>query len=108
VERFAGDPSPAQMVCCIDVLEHIEPDKLEDVLDHLEELTEEILFCTVTTAPARKTLSDGRNAHLIVKPMSWWLPKIMERFSVQTVQLATPHNFFVIAHNADLTLTTPE
>jgi hypothetical protein len=103
VEKFSGDPSPAQLVCCIDVLEHIEPEYLEDVLDHLEELTEEILFCSVTTEKAMKTLPDGRNAHLIVQPMSWWLPKIMERFEVQTVQLVTHNNFFVIAHNADLT-----
>jgi hypothetical protein len=29
-------------------------------------------------------LLDGRNAHLIQKPSSWWLPKFMERFELVT------------------------
>lgn len=83
VPDYADDPIPAEMVVCIDVLEHIEPDCLENVLDHLEELTEKILFLTVHTGPAGKILPDGRNAHLIQKPAEWWLPKLMERFHLQ-------------------------
>jgi hypothetical protein len=32
--------------------------------------------------PAGKTLPDGRNAHLIQKPSSWWLPKLSAHFDV--------------------------
>lgn len=80
VPELSEMPQPTQMVVTIDVLEHIEPDCLEDVLDHLEELTKEILFATVHTGPAGKNLPDGRNAHLIQKPSEWWLPKFQERF----------------------------
>jgi len=97
VPKYADDPIPADLVCCIDVLEHIEPDCLEDVLDHLEDLTGAILFCSINTGPAGKTLSDGRNAHLIQQPMQWWLPKLFERFTIQTVQMAGQQEFFVIA-----------
>lgn len=83
VPEYADDPVPAEMVVCIDVLEHIEPECLEDVLDHLESLTERVLFCTVHTGPAGKVLPDGRNAHLIQKPSEWWLPKFMDRFILQ-------------------------
>ena len=31
VEEYSGDPVPAQMVACIDVLEHIEPEHLDEV-----------------------------------------------------------------------------
>lgn len=96
VPRFAKLPMPAQMVCCIDVLEHIEPDKLEGVLDHLTALCEGIVFFTVTTIPAMKTLEDGRNAHLIQEPMSWWLPKLWDRFDLQTVQVTNEGSFCVI------------
>jgi len=99
VPELAGDPVPAEMVACIDVLEHIEPDFLENVLDHLEALTEAVLFCTVCTAPAKKTLPDGRNAHLIVRPIEWWLPKIMERFDLQACQVTGPHTFYVLAYS---------
>ena len=83
VPEYSDPPTPAEMVVCIDVLEHIEPMYIEDVLDHLEDLTESLLFATVHTKPAGKILPDGRNAHLIQKPAEWWLPKIMERFTLK-------------------------
>jgi hypothetical protein len=98
VPDYAEEPVPAEMVCCIDVLEHIEPDFLDSVLDDLQRLTEVVLFCTVHTGPAMKHLSDGRNAHLTQEPMSWWLPKLWERFDIQTVQVTGEHQFHVIAY----------
>jgi len=97
VEKYSTPPVPAEMVACIDVLEHIEPDCLEAVLDDLKRLTEGILFATVATGPARKTLSDGRNAHLIQEPMSWWMPKFFERFDVQSMT-RTEHGFVIVAY----------
>jgi len=105
VPEYADDPVPADMVTCIDVLEHIEPEFLDGVLDHLEELTEVVLFASVHTGPAGKTLDDGRNAHLIQQPYSWWLPKIWERFDIQTYQQVSPVEFFVIAHNQALDIS---
>lgn len=103
VPKYSEPPVPAELVCCIDVLEHIEPELLEDVLDHLCSLTEVLTFLTVHTGPAAKTLSDGRNAHLIQKPPEWWLPKFQERWTMQTFQL-TPHGFWFVGHNQDLAL----
>lgn len=97
VTKYSKAPLPAQMVACIDVLEHIEPDYLEQVLDDLCRLTEVILFASVDMGPAMKTLSDGRNAHLIQQPMEWWLPKFWKRLELQTVQKMSDHSFFVVA-----------
>ena len=96
VEKFSATPVAAQMVACIDVLEHIEPEFLDAVLDDLKRLTEGVLFATIATGPAGKTLSDGRNAHLIQEPISWWMPKLFERFDVQTMT-RTEHGFIVVA-----------
>lgn len=96
VPRFAGAPVPAQMVACIDVLEHIEPDHLEGVLDDLARLTEGVAFLSIHTGPAVKVLSDGRNAHLIQEPMMWWLPKLWNRWELQTIQKTSDHGFFVV------------
>lgn len=98
VPDMAGAPVPADMVCCIDVLEHIEPELLDNVLDHLASLTEAVAFITVHTGPAGKLLPDGRNAHINQQPMDWWLPKLLERFELQTVQATGPQAFHVIAH----------
>lgn len=95
VPRFADPPEPAEMVCCIDVLEHIEPDLLDNVLNDLERLTEAVGFFTVHCGPAAKVLSDGRNAHLIQMPPEWWLPKIMERFELQNFA-KTEQGFIVV------------
>ena len=83
VPEYSDEPIPAEMVVCIDVLEHIEPELLDNVLDHLEDLTEKVLFCTVHTGPAGKILPDGRNAHLIQRPAEWWIPKFTDRFELQ-------------------------
>lgn len=98
VPEMASPPIPAQMVCCIDVLEHIEPEFLDNVLDNLSSLTEVIAFLTIHTGPAVKVLSDGRNAHLIQQPMEWWLPKLWSRWDLHTVQRDRDNGFYVIAY----------
>lgn len=75
-------PQPADLVVCTDVLEHIEPECLEDVLDDLQRVTRKCGFFTVATTPAIQQLPDGRNAHLVVEGMRWWLPKLWERFDL--------------------------
>ena len=98
IERLSSPPVPAEMVTCIDVLEHIEPDLLDNVLDDLERLTECVLFCTIHTGPAAKVLSDGRNAHLTQQPLEWWLPKLWARFDIHTVQVTGECQFHVVAY----------
>ena len=83
VPAFSKAPEPADLVVCIDVLEHIEPELLDNVLDHLRSLSRKWAFMTVHTGPARKTLSDGRNAHLIQQPPLWWLERLYARWHVQ-------------------------
>lgn len=95
VPAYAEAPKPAEMVVCIDVLEHIEPDLLDNVLDDLKRVTERIGLFTVSCVPASKVLPDGRNAHLIQEPPEWWLPKITDRFVLQTFQ-RTPDGLIVL------------
>lgn len=74
-----------QLVTCTDVLEHIEPDCLDDVLSHIFNLGAENgkFYFVISLRLARRLLPDGRNSHLIVQPVEWWLEKLAERgFSV--------------------------
>jgi hypothetical protein len=75
-------PEPADIVACFDVLEHIEPELIDNVLDHIQSLTLRCAYFLVNCKPASKTLADGRNAHLIVKPPEWWVEKLKVRFDV--------------------------
>jgi hypothetical protein len=82
-----GEPREADLVCCIDVLEHIEPPLLDNVLDELQDITTRMGFFSIHMGPAGKTLADGRNAHLIQKPSSWWLKRLVERFEIMHLQM---------------------
>lgn len=77
-----GPPQKADLVCCIDVLEHVEPESIDAVLEELASITVGLGFFSIHMGPAAKILSDGRNAHLIQQPSSWWLPKICQHFNV--------------------------
>jgi 2-polyprenyl-3-methyl-5-hydroxy-6-metoxy-1,4-benzoquinol methylase len=73
-------PEPADLVTCLDVLEHIEPDCFNDVLADLARLTKKRLFVDVSTKFTKfRWLSDGRNSHLIVKDIPWWTGKFTKR-----------------------------
>ena len=95
IPQWSHPPEPCKFVACIDVLEHIEPTLLDNVLDDLQRVTEGVGVFTVHTGAAVKVLTDGRNAHLIQQPPSWWLPKFMERFELNAFQ-RTRGGFYVI------------
>lgn len=94
-EEWAAPPEPHDIVACIDVLEHIEPECLDDVLDDLRRCMKVAGIFTIHTGRAVKTLPDGRNAHLIQRPTSWWLPLLCERFEIVAMS-RIPRGFFVI------------
>ena len=76
-------PEPADLVVSLDMLEHVEPECLNDVLDHLYSLTKIVAFMTICLISSKKSLPDGRNAHLIVANEKFWLPRIASRWAVQ-------------------------
>lgn len=68
-----GPPSPADIVVCNHVLEHVEPEQLAAVVAHLQQLTQKALYLAVSCQPAPgKVLFDGTPWHTIVQPPSWW------------------------------------
>jgi 2-polyprenyl-3-methyl-5-hydroxy-6-metoxy-1,4-benzoquinol methylase len=82
IPAIATAPNPAPFVCCIDVLEHVEPEYIDQVLDDLQRVVDDIGYFTVAVTPATRILMDGRNAHLIVQPVEWWEQKIQARFDI--------------------------
>lgn len=94
VPEWSAPPEPCAFVACIDVLEHVEPHLLDNVLDDLQRVTVGVGVFTVHTQPAVKVLSDGRNAHLIQQPPRWWLSKFTDRFELVTFN-RMPMGFWV-------------
>lgn len=77
-----NEPDRHDYVVCTDVLEHIEPDCLDDVLRHIRSKMKIGGFFVIATRPAKKTLPDGRNAHLIVEPLEWWIRRLEWHFTI--------------------------
>ncbi len=85
---------PADMVVSRCVLEHVEPECLDDVLDHMESVAKRAVILVVSCFPSTKLMPDGRNVHLIVQPIDWWLPKLMQRWKVNTASVRPQQRFW--------------
>jgi hypothetical protein len=97
IPEWAAPPAPCRFVACIDVLEHIEPERIGNVLDDLQRVTAGFGVFTVHTGAAVKMLADGRNAHLIQQPVDWWLPLLKARFDVMAVNPMAQGFWVVVA-----------
>ena len=82
------DPPPADFIVCCDVMEHVEPEYLDNVLVHIQSLMGMGGFFNISTNKAVTVLADGSNAHKIVEPGEWWVDKFKEYFTVEDVEIA--------------------
>jgi len=82
IPEFAERPQPADLVISTDVLEHIEPEYLENVLIDLSQLAKKVLFIVIACRPASHTLPDGSNTHKIIETPKWWKIKLSKRFEI--------------------------
>jgi hypothetical protein len=104
VAEWSAPPKPCRFVACIDVLEHIEPSLIDNVLDDLRRVVVGVGLFTVDTRPAQKVLSDGRNAHLIQQPARWWLPKFLDRFDLVRFDRLGGDFFVIVERRAEYAL----
>lgn len=91
VEEFSKRPEPADIVVCLDVLEHVEPDYVFDVLNDLEKLTKKICYVSICSSAATKHYSDGQNMHLIQEGHDFWYPKLRKYFDVVEIESTKKH-----------------
>jgi len=78
-------PRAADLVVCLDVLEHVEPEMLDNVFGDLVRCANKMLFAIIDTGPADKDLPDGRNAHLIQQNKDWWAEKLGHYFNIGAI-----------------------
>ena len=95
IDYVSSAPPPCDMVMTSDVLEHLEPECLEEVMNDLQRVTKKIGFHVVHTGAALHHLPDGRNAHIIQQPPEWWLPKFIDRFDIIRME-RMPLGFMVV------------
>lgn len=59
-----------------DVLEHVEPEYIDDTLAYLSTKSRYV-YHLIAMSPAKLILPDGRNAHLILESKEWWRDKFI-------------------------------
>lgn len=101
IESKSICPGAAELVTCTDVLEHIEPKYIDNVIKHIMSLTKVLVFLNINVKEANKKLPDGRNAHLIIRKPMWWFNKLKEVFTEDTwvfkiLPVDNPKNFNVV------------
>jgi len=80
-------PEPADYIVCCDVMEHVEENFLDSVMEHLKSLILKGGFFNISTKDAVTILSDGTNAHKIVKDGNWWVDIFKKYFDVYDVEI---------------------
>jgi hypothetical protein len=65
-------PAPADLVVCTDVLEHVEPESIDEVFADLVRLANKAVLVAVACRAGKRKLADGRPDHLTVQPPLWW------------------------------------
>jgi hypothetical protein len=75
-------PRPADLVVCVDVLEHVEPQYLDATLRDIARCTTKIGYFIISTTAAVKILPNGQNTHLIQKNKDWWGLRLSEHFHI--------------------------
>ena len=77
VPEYESLPSvPFDCLVSTDVLEHVEPEMINDTLKTINDIFTVSAFLLIASYPAKKYLPDGRNAHLIIESFEWWKSKL--------------------------------
>lgn len=71
-----GMPKPVDITVCTDVLEHVEPEKLKNVIDHIYSVSAMGVFLNISLRKAKAILPNGSNAHLIIQDEYWWIEQL--------------------------------
>jgi hypothetical protein len=83
VSGIDGEPEPADLVVCGDVLEHVEADKIAAVLEHIRRLTLRVGFLVIHTQESTKQMPTGENAHILMRDPDWWAITLSHYFELR-------------------------
>ena len=81
----------------------VKTSAVPSIINDLKRITINTGFFNISTRPARKTLVDGRNAHLIIKPVNWWLSLFLPIFYIEHLQQSET-GFIILVRSNSLTV----
>ena len=92
----------ADFIVCVDLLEHVEPDCLDNVLRHIQKYTLKGMFFSICKVKSHSSLKDGTNMHRIINDEDWWYSKVLQYFKLEKETLSTKYHIeFLVTPNRD-------
>lgn len=85
----------ADLIINTDVMEHIPPSDVPDVLAHIGSISQNV-FLNIATRSASQILPDGRNAHLTIMTAQEWLKQIRSTFPQAEIVSERPRHSCII------------
>lgn len=89
IPEWCVNPKPEDYLLCTDVLEHVEPDYIENVIEHLVSKFKKKAYLIIALGPSRVILPSGRNAHLIIKSAEWWIKLVKKYAFIEHIEFST-------------------
>ena len=77
---------PFDAVICTDVMEHVPEALVPEVLKRIFARARKLVYFSISTRLAAKTLPNGENAHCTVQPAAWWMERLREHATGQRVE----------------------
>jgi cyclopropane fatty-acyl-phospholipid synthase-like methyltransferase len=86
VEQFSKLPKGKfDAVICTDVFEHVEEEHLEKIIKEIYSKANKFVYLGVCNSLADSFLPDGRNSHVTLHSIDWWIDKILPHVTVHTL-----------------------
>ena len=80
-EGFTDEPDAHDMLVSFDVMEHVEPELVDNVLDHVRSKVKKgALIVIALELDKYKRLADGSNPHRSIKTADEWRELLLKRF----------------------------
>lgn len=72
-------------VICTDVLEHIEEQDVGEIIKQIYSKAEKFVYLGICNTLADSFLPDGRNAHVTLKSLDWWVKQTLPHANILTL-----------------------
>jgi len=86
VEQYSVLPEGTfDAVICTDVLEHIEEQHVGSIIKEIYSKANKFVYLGICNIPANSFLPDGRNAHVTLKDLKWWVEQTLPYANIKTL-----------------------
>ena len=93
--ELSNDPPVCDASICFDVMEHIEPEYVDNVIKHIYDKTNYWTFQDICLKASYNYFPSGKNLHLTVKPAEWWIEKLKDHWTFCNMTVTNGHLRFL-------------